>query len=390
MKFLIIHNKYARAGGEEGVVQSQVDILRGAGHEVVLYERSHSETQSWRVMGILAGRVLSGFAALVNPQAVRELRALVRAERPQVAIVHNLFPVISAAILPMLKAEGVRVMMTLHNFRLVCPNGLFYTHGAICERCAQGALREWNCALRRCQGGVAESVAFAMRGFFSRMMGYYSKNVDLFLSLSDFQKSKLVAAGLPADRFMTMPNCTGGAGMAVPCRDIQRGDYVAFVGRLSPEKGVDLLFEVADMMPDVQFRVAGGVAPSVDISTRPSNVELVGFLNKQELADFYAGASCVVLTSRCWDTFPLSVIDAMYYGRAVVAPRLAALPEILDNGRCGVLYDTPFELAQGIRMLQQQPDVRTEIEGRAQIRATTLYSTETYYHNLTDAAERIL
>ena len=122
MKFLIIHNRYSRPGGEEGVVALQRQLLESRGHTVLLYERSYDEIRTWRF-----GRLTSLFSALYNRRSVLDIREIVRREQPDAAIVHNLFPVISPAILPELRKARVRVLMTLHNYRLVCPTGLFHT-----------------------------------------------------------------------------------------------------------------------------------------------------------------------------------------------------------------------------------------------------------------------
>lgn len=386
MKFIIIHNLYSRAGGEDEVVQLQVNILRSAGHEVVLYQRAYAEITQQRF-----GRLRSGFTALRNRQVVNELNDIVRTEKPDVAIVHNLFPIISAAVLPMLKAQGVRVMMTLHNFRLACPNGLFYTHGQICERCAHSSIRELNCILNCCAGGFAQSVAFAMRGWWSRIRGYYSKNIDLFLALSDFQKDKIIAVGFDKSKFVVMPNATGGPEMAgyAAATTAGQSDYVAYVGRLSLEKGIGLLLDTARSMPDIQFKVAGSPAQGFTLPTLPPNIQLMGFLGKQQLADFYIGSRCVILTSRCWESFGLSVVQAMYYGRTVIVPRMAALPEIIDHQRCGLLFDTPKQLQDNIRRLFNDTDLRSNLETEAAKRAHTIYSPQAYLHNLMSAVDQL-
>lgn len=377
MKFIIIHNRYSHTGGEENVVQLQRHVLEQNGHKVVLYERDYNEIKGWR-----GGRVAGSFSALRNGRSVKELRALVRAEKPDVAIVHNLFPVISAAVLPMLKQEGLAVMMTLHNYRLVCPNGLFFTHSQICERCATSPLRKWNCLLRNCMGSMAGSAAFALRGYFStNLMGYFD-SVDTFLALSDFQMQKLKGYGFAERRFEVVPNAIDPSMM--PSSDVEQGDYIAFVGRLSAEKGVDLLLETARRMPHLTFKVAGQKA--IEMDDLPSNMELVGFLDKQQLADFYAGARMVILTSRCYDNFPLSVIEAMYYRRAVVVPRLAAMSEIIDHNRCGLLFSTQDQLIENIDKIFADTALREELALNGHRRVMECYNTQIYYNNIIRAA----
>lgn len=382
MKFLIVHNRYSRVGGEEGVVAFQRRLLESRGHTVVLYERSYDEIRGWRF-----GRFSSLFSALYNRRSVRDLRNVVAQERPDVAIVHNLFPVISPAVLPVLKKGGVRVLMTLHNYRLVCPIGILYTGGEICERCGSCSGRELSCLIHKCEGSWAGSFGYALRGWWARFRGYYRRNVDAFLALSDFQCDILSKyTGISIDRFAVIPNCIDPAAMPEPSAVavVAGRHYVAYAGRLSREKGIDLLFEAARRMPEVEFRVAGMVAEGYALPEVPGNVRLMGQLDKAQLADFYAGARVVVVTSRWYEGFPLSVIEAMYYGAPVVVPRMAGLPEIVDHEACGLTYapGSAAGLTVNLAKLLAAPEFAGQLGARGRERVLSSYSPDIYYHLL--------
>lgn len=384
MKILIVHNHYSRAGGEEGVVAFQRRLLESRGHTVLMYERSYDEIKTWRF-----GRLASLFSALYNRRSVREMRMLVQKERPDVAIVHNLFPVISPAVLPVLKRGRVRVLMTLHNYRLVCPTGIFYTRGEICERCGSCAGREWNCLGRKCEGSWAGSAGYALRGWWSRVRGCFSGNVDRFLALSGFQRDLLSRyTGIPVERFAVVPNCIDPAAMPAPSPDaVTAGrSYVAYAGRLSREKGIDLLFEAARLLPEVEFRVAGQPADGYVLPQIPANVRLLGQLDKAQLADLYIGAQAVVVASRWYEGFPLSVIEAMYYAAPVVVPELAGLPEIVDYGKSGLTYPagSAADLAARLSRLLDDPQgaARIGISGRQ--RVIDFYNPDIYYRLLSE------
>lgn len=381
MKFLIIHNRYSNPGGEEKVVEAQCEILRKAGHSVVLYVRDYAETQMW-----LTRQVGAAFAALWNPEAVHSLAQLVRNTRPDVAIVHNLFPIISAAILPMLKNEGVKVAMTLHNYRLLCPNGLFFAHGQICERCAKNKItKELNCLLHNCQNSIAQSGALALRGIWSGSVMNYFKHVDIFLPLTNFQWSKITEYKFKNHKYHILPNAINPS--AMPESDASQGDYVAFVGRLSPEKGIDTLIEAAIKLPHIEFRIAGA-GTSADM-TLPDNVKLVGFLNRQQLADFYTSSRMVLITSKCYDNFPLSLIEAMYYERCVVVANIAALPEIIEHGRCGRIFQNVDDLCSIVESLHASPSECATLGRNAKERVLSTYSPDKYYQELIKAIESI-
>ncbi len=386
MKILIVHNRYSRAGGEEGVVAFQRRLLESRGHTVIVYERSYDEIRNWRF-----GRLASLFSALYNRRSVREIRKLVQNERLDVAIVHNLFPVISPAVLPVLKKAGVRVLMTLHNYRLACPTGIFYTGGRICERCGRCAGREWNCLTHKCEGSWAGSFGYALRGWWSRVRGYYSRNVDRFLALSDFQRDILSRyTGIPARRFAVVPNCIDPAAMPEPSgADIAGGRrYVAYAGRLSREKGIDLLFETARMLPQVEFRVAGTAAERYVLPEAPENVQLLGQLDKSGLADLYAGALAAVVTSRWYEGFPLSVIEAMYYAAPVVVPELGGLPEIVGDGEAGLTYPagSAAVLSERIAALAADPPKAAALGLKGRQLVLDRYNPDVYYRLLVENA----
>ena len=374
MKFLIIHNRYSRTGGEEGVVATQQRLLAAHGHEVRLYERSYDEIRGWRM-----GKVKSFFTSLRNKRAVRDIERVIADFGPDVAIVHNLYPVISPVVLPALHKAGVRVLMTVHNYRLVCPTGLFFTRGEICERCGQSPLREWNCLSRRCEGTLPGSLAYALRNRRARVRGYYTDNVDRFLALSDFQRDKLTEYGLPGEKFGVIPNCIDPDSM--PASDAVESDFVGYVGRLSVEKGVDLLFETAGSMPHIKFKVAGEAAEGVSTEGMPANIELMGLLTREQLADFYRSARVVILPSICYEGFPLSVIEAMYYGRTVAVPDIGALGEIVDHGECGMLFRAGDRdsLAAAIEALFHDKGLRDSLGAEGRRRVVSLYNSERYY-----------
>ena len=177
MKILMIHNKYGKHSGEEAVVEAQIKLLQDNGHEVITYFRSSEELETMPY-----AKVKAFFLGVRNNRSVRDIKEIITNKKPDIVHIHNLYPLISPAILPVIKSLGVPIAMTIHNYRLLCPNGLFFTKGKICEKCT-GATKELNCVINNCEGSIFKSTGYALRSFWARFTGEYKDYVDSFLCL---------------------------------------------------------------------------------------------------------------------------------------------------------------------------------------------------------------
>lgn len=256
--------------------------------------------------------------------------------------------------MPVCKKLGVPVVMTVHNFRLACPNGLLLSHGEICHRCLGG--REYWCILRNCESDVFKSAGYALRTMTARFLRRYDANVDHFLCLSAFQRNLLVREGLPGERVSVLTNPVE-IQVAASSSAIERNG-VLFVGRVSREKGIASLFEAARICSGIPFELAGnyGSMPeAVDLA--PDNVKLLGPLVPQKLGALYNKARIFVLPSVCYEGFPTVLLEAMAHGLPIVCSRIGGLPEIVEDGINGLLYEpgNGAELAGRIQMLWQNP-----------------------------------
>ena len=167
MKILFIHNKYAKFSGEEAVVESQIKLLRDNGHQVITYFRCSEELEH-----MSNAKIKAFLSAFHNPNSVKEIKKILEKEKPDLVHIHNLYPLISPAILPAIKEKGIPIVMTVHNYRLLCPNGLFFSNGKICEKCT-GAGKEINCIINNCEGSLFKSTGYALRNFWARTKKYY-------------------------------------------------------------------------------------------------------------------------------------------------------------------------------------------------------------------------
>lgn len=322
MKILLVHNDYGKYSGEEAVVDRMATMLADCGYDVAQLRMSTAASRE-----TLLGKMHGFIAGLYSVNGVRAMREALRKEKPDVVNIHNLYPFISPAALFECKKAGVPVVMTIHNFRLICPTGLFMRNGEPCERCLSKG-NEWGCVKYNCEHSLMKSVGYAARNAVARITGAYAKCVDRFACITEFQRQKLIAAGFDPEKIVVIPNAIDSPAE----RKISVGKYVAYSGRLSREKGVDLIIEVARRHPEIPFRFAGAVRDAAMVNDLPGNVSLAGYLSGAALEDFYKDASFFVMASRWYEGFPMTILEAARYGKPTVGPDHGGFTEIIGKG----------------------------------------------------------
>jgi glycosyltransferase involved in cell wall biosynthesis len=196
----------------------------------------------------------------------------------------------------------------------------------------------------------------------SRLNRYYENNVDTYICLTDFQKGKLIENGFPPDRIEIIPNAFRPLSKPESPRESQK-DYIAFSGRLSPEKGIELLMEAARSLSHIQFKFAGTVREGLKFENLPNNVELCGKLEASEMNKFYQGSRALVVPSLCYEGFPAVITEAMSQGIPVIAPRIGGIPEIVTDMENGLLfnYNDALSLSEKIDFLWNNDKMVSEM-----------------------------
>jgi len=374
MKILIIHNSYSQQGGEESVVAFQQKLLEENGHQVNLYSRDYDEMKKWWF-----GRIGGFFSTVFNPRSIKDLRRIIRVFQPEVAILHNLFPIISPAIIPFLKKNNIRTVQILHNYRLLCPIGTFFTNGQICEKCI-GKGREWHCLINRCNGGsFFQSLSYTFRHLIVRKFGYF-KSVEKFIALSHFQKTKLVSNGFDDSKIAVIPNSFFST--ITETIPFENRTYIGFVGRLSREKGILDFIHLASLMPDVEFRVAGKKSSFIANAFIPENIKFEGFLGVTQLKDFYSNAKVIVFPSRWYEGFPMTLLEAFSCMTPVIVYNLSVMPEIVEDGKEGFVVEVgdTQKIREKIACLLTDEKTWTKLSENSRNKYLTTYSVQSYYH----------
>jgi glycosyltransferase involved in cell wall biosynthesis len=376
LKIAIVHNTYVILGGEDVVVRNQCDLLQQQGHEVALFVRSSAD-----IAPNIFGKLRAFISGIYNPSIVSCFRKFLYKEKPDIVHIHNLFPLISPAILPECRRAGIPVVMTVHNYRLICPNGLFFRNGFICEECSGG--NEWHCVKNNCEGSYFKSIGYALRNAVARWRRLYMKYVSAYIAMTNFQKRKLVENGFTAEQVNVLGNTKPGALGKVK----ESGKYVAYLGRMSAEKGIDQILSVARLLPDVLFRLAG----KGSISKLPPNIELVGHQSGRELEQFISNSKFGIMASVCYEGFPMVLLDFMSASKPCIVPNLGGIPEVIGYEESLLFSPGNIEeFAQKIYKLWENKEICTLMGKKALHRFNMYYSQEVYYSRLISLYEHVV
>jgi len=382
MKVLMVNNWFTRPGGIEQMVDNLLAMLKQRGVEVGLYARYNADIPSG-----LRASVRAFFSGIYSRTEKRLMAQHLREHRPDVVHAHNLYPLLSPSVLAACRQAGVPAVLTLHDYNLVCPSFYHLHRARVCERCCGG--REYWCIVQNCRGDIFRSVGFALRMAVARKFRMFHDNVTLFVALTQFAKQRLVEAGFQPDRIAVLPNSV--AIPDAPCNP-ERGEYVAFAGRLSQEKGVATLIAAA-ARTGLPVRIAGdGPLRSELSASAPQNVAFVGRLDRAGLLDFYRHARFTVVPSIWFEVCPLVISEAMSHGLPVITSRIGGLPELVDEGVTGLLAElgNADDFAAKMQTLWDSPELCRSMGQAGREKARREYGEEVYFTRLLEIYQRAI
>lgn len=371
MKILYVHNEYGKISGEEIMISRIVDMLKDNGHEVPTFFRKSSEIAT----GI--DKLKAFISGIYSVKSRREFREIIKNNRPDLIQVQNMYPLISPSVLVEAYKQSVPVVMRCANYRLICPTGLYATNGQICEKCNNG---EYWCVLRNCTGSLPKSIGYALRNYYARVKRLYLDNVTVYYAQTDFQRQCLVQNGFDASRIFVIPN------MIEPMPEsYTTGDYIGFVGRVSPEKGLQTLVDAAKQLQGIKFKAAGSCDSMLYLrKTAPENFGFCGHIGHDLISQFYDNIRISVVCSTWYEGFPSTILEAMMRSKPVICSRIGGLPEIIDDGITGLLFEpgNADDLAEKIHYLWDRPDLCRKMGRAGREKALREYSPKKYYERL--------
>jgi glycosyltransferase involved in cell wall biosynthesis len=376
MKILVAHNAYQHRGGEDAVVDAEVTLLRSRGHDVEVYQL-HNDALNHMP------RVVAAVSTIWSQRSAGDIDALCDRFAPDVIHVHNTFPLISPSLYWTAAKRRVPVVQTLHNFRLLCPQAIFLREGKICEDCIGKV--PWRSVTRKCYRESAMQSA-VLTGMLAthRAIGTYRDRVTRYIALNEFARAKYVEGGLPAGRFRIKPNFVPSA--AEPSWDRRSGGM--YVGRLSSEKGLDVLAEAVRHAPSTAVDVIGS-GPLEALAQEAFGTHYLGFRPLEDIMTRMGNAQFLVLPSICYENSPRTIVEAFSCGLPVIASRLGALVDIVQEGVTGLLFNPgdAADLAQKMAWAAAHPEQMARMGRSARAEYEAKYTPDRNYEMLMDIYE---
>jgi glycosyltransferase involved in cell wall biosynthesis len=334
MRILLVHNRYQFFGGEDVIVQQEKNLLEAGGCEICLYEQTNADIKT------VLNMFLTGLKAVYSFSAKKEISSVIKQFQPDVMHIHNFFPLLSPSIYQAAKEKRVAVVQSLHNYRLVCPNALLFKEGKICEQCV-GLTWPWFSLFYGCyrKQRMQTLPVFCMLGWHN-LRHTWHKQVDAYIALSSFQKKVLVKGGLPPTKIFVKPNFVYDP--KVGKGDTQRQNFALYVGRLAPEKGIELLLQAYQKnFLNLPLKIVGNGPLFKTIKETAKQlfpkVQFLGEKNKTEVLSLMRQAKVLILPSVWYECLPLVFIEALACSLPVVAFSPNSFSEYVEKTGAGWL-----------------------------------------------------
>lgn len=384
MKILLAHNFYQQPGGEDVVFEQERQLLQRGGHTVVTYQRSNREADSYS--GVK--RLQLAARTIWSEDTRREFSRLLHKEQPDIVHVHNTFMILSPSIFSACHEAGIPVVKTLHNYRLYCPAATFFRDGHVCEDCVNKNLA---CGIfHGCyRGSRAATATVALELSVHRWRHTWTRDIDCYIALTQFARSRFLRAGLPNDRVFVKPN------FVYPDpgrRKTREGSYALFVGRLSEERLRTLLSAWSVLRTaQIPLLIVGG-GPQLEkfrqqaTDTGLNEVAFLGHVSREKAVAAMQSARFLVFPSEWYENFPVTIAESFASSVPVICSRIGAMQEIVEDGQTGLTFEpgNPGDLAAKVEWAWSHPQQLSKMAEAARREFETKYSAEQAYPMLMD------
>lgn len=377
---LIVHNYYQIPGGEDSVVINEKKMLESNGHKVFMYTRHNNEIKELNMLG----RIRLAFDTIYSIKTIREVKKIIKENKIDIVHVHNTFPLISPSVYKAAYDCGVKVVQTIHNFRLLCPSATFTCNGGICEKCLSGGLK-FSIRNKCYRNSRVQTFIVVLMLKINRIIGSYAK-VSNYIALTNFSKQKLSML-VPKDKIVVKPNFINKKNTETI--SVENRNYFMFLGRIDKLKGIDILLDAWKSIKGEKLIIVGS-GPEEDrvknyiYNNKIDNIDFLGYRKKEEVIDLLSKAKALIIPSQWYEGLPMTLVESFSMNVPVIASKLGNLENLVNDGVNGLLfkYDDKFDLANKINQVSNDKELAFKLSIGAKVSFEELYNKEINYQTL--------
>lgn len=375
LQVLLIHNYYQQPGGEDVVFEAEKKLLQEFGHDVIELTETNYRLNSLRTYAAAKNAVWSS-------GAFNKVYETIAQNRPDIAHVHNTWLMFSPSIYYALQSKRIPVVQTLHNYRLLCPNATLFRKDKVCEDCMNLPFPLYGIFHKCYRNSFEQSSIVAAMLSYHRLRRTWQDQVDCYIALSKFAMEKFIQGGLPVHKLTTKPNFI--ADKVWYPKELR--NYVLYVGRLSPEKGIQTLVKAFESST-IPLYIAGDGPDRklvLKLISQNKNVSYLGYLEKAQLEKIYSQARFLVIPSTGYENFPMNILEAFRSAIPVVASRIGSIKELINDGETGLLFHPgdQQDLISKIEWLWNHPEESIRMGKNARQEYEKKYTPERNYEML--------
>lgn len=403
MKVVMAHNWYFVGGGADRVFFETAKLLEEHGHKVIPFSMKNSRNydspyKEYFVNEIDYSRIKLSFGNLKTAlkmiysfEARKKIDALIPKTKPDIAHLHNIYGRITPSIIYALKKYNIPIVMTLHDYKLICPSYHMTYNNKPCEDCKGN--KYYKAIIKRChKDSFLASSVYALETYLYSFLKTYIKHVDFLIAPSNFLKNKLIEFGIPGKKIIYIPNFVN-----INCdfSSSSAGNYFLYSGKLSPVKGLCTLLRAVKDLKKYDLYIAGDGELRRELQDFArkndlNNVRFLGHLGSQEMHRILKGAKFMILPSESYENAPLAVLEAFAMGKPVIGSNIGGIPEMVIDGETGLLFEpgNHEDLKEKIDYLLNNALKIVEMGKKARQKVEVGYNSALHYQRLMDVYQR--
>jgi len=400
MRIAMANNYYYIRGGAERVLFEEKKILEAHGHQVPVFSQSHPHNESsefsdyyipfkdWKNISRFQ-KVPMALSMMYDRRTARGFNRFLEASKSNIVHAHNIYGGLTTSILDIAKRKDVPVVMTLHDYKLICPSYAMLNRGTVCEDCKGGSFIL--SMLNTChKESLTASGVYCIESYLNKWLHKYD-TISYFICPSMFSLRKHAEHGINQDRLLHIPNFVNSS---IYKPQYENGRYALFVGRISREKGIFTLLAAVEHL-NIQVRIVGDgplKGEYEDMAKRMPHVIFEGYKTGNDLRRLYEDAAFLVLPSECYENAPMTVLEAYAYGKPAVGSRIGGIAEMIDHGKTGMLFEmgNVHQLSDCISKLWKDKSLCRQMGHAARNKVEREYSSELHYEHLMELYRNLL